>query len=110
MKQIDQSLLVKLVAENSLCNNVLEMYNDTVREDGQFESWDLFIDYMFEMFPIGVKAIKRVYQSFMNAKIKMATIASTLLTGYKRKFRRLYLIQELIKFEINDVYKGPLFA
>ena len=105
LKQIDQSLLVKLVAENSLCHNVLDMYNDTVREDGQFESWDLFIDYMFEMLPIGVRAIKRVYQDFMNAKIKMATIASTLLISYKRKFRRLYLIQELIKFEINDVYK-----
>ena len=33
LRQIDQSLLVKLVAENSLCNDVLRMYRDTVRED-----------------------------------------------------------------------------
>ena len=105
LRQIDQSLLVKLVAENSLCNEVLRMYHDTVREDGHFESWDLFIDYIFEMLPIGARAIKRIYQEFMNAVIRMNTIASVLLISYKRKFRRLYLIQELIKFEINNVYE-----
>ena len=47
LREIDQSLLVKLVAENSLVNDVLRMYHDTVREDGQIESWDLFIDYIF---------------------------------------------------------------
>ena len=46
------------------------MYRDTVTEDGHFESWDLFIDYIFEMLPIGVKAIKRVYQEFMDAKLE----------------------------------------
>ena len=105
LRQIDQSLLVKLVAENSLCNDVLSMYHETVKEDGQFESCDLFIDYIFETLPIGARTIKRVYQEFMNAKIKLGTIASTLLIGYKRKFRRLYLIQELIKFDINNVYR-----
>ena len=93
------------MAENSLCNDVKRMYNDTVRDDGEFESWDLFIDYIFESLPIGAQAIKRVYQEFMDAKIRMSTIASVLLVGYKRKFRRLYLIQELIKFEIHGVYE-----
>ena len=96
MREIDQTLLVKLVGENSLVNDVSTMYQDTVREDGQFESWDLFIDYIFEMLPIGAKAIKRVYQEFMEAKIRMNTIASVVLNSYKRKYRRLYLIQELI--------------
>ena len=81
------------------------MYQDTVREDGQFESWDLFIDYIFETLSVGAHAIKRVYQEFMDAKIRMNTIASVVLLGYKRKFRRLYLIQELIKFEIHGVYQ-----
>ena len=81
------------------------MYKDTVREDGTFESWDFFIDYMFETLPVGVRAIKRIYQDFMTATIKLQTIASTFLISYKRKFRRLYSIQELIKFKIRDVYK-----
>ena len=105
LREIDQTLLVKLVAENSLVNDVSTMYQDTVREDGQFESWDLFIDYIFEMLPIGAKAIKRVYQEFMEAKIRMNTIASVVLNSYKRKYRRLYLIQELIKFDIHGVYQ-----
>ena len=105
LREIDQPLLVKLVAENSLCNDVLRMYKETIQEDGDFESWDLFIDYMFEMLPIGVKAIKRIYQEFMEAQIRMSTIASVLLVQYKRRFRRLYLIQELIKFEIHGVYE-----
>ena len=41
----------------------------------------------------------------MEAQIKMSTIASVLLMQYKRRFRRLYLIQELIKFEIHGVYE-----
>ena len=81
------------------------MYRETIREDGHFESWDLFVDYIFETLPIGVQAIKQIYQEFMGATIRMQTIASTLLIGYKRKFRRLYLIQELIKFEIDNVYE-----
>ena len=93
--------IYRLVAENSSVNDVSKMYQDTVREDGQFESWDLFIDYIFETLPIGVQAIKRVYQEFMEAKIRMSTIASVLLNGYKRKFRRLYLIQELAQVSSN---------
>ena len=50
-------------------------------------------------------SVERIWVRQPYLPMRTGTVASTLLIGYKRKFRRLYLIQELIKFDINNVYR-----
>ena len=77
----------------------MQTYHESIREDSQFESWDYFIEFIFEILPIVPEAMKRIYQQFMNIMIHDSDTAATILNNYTRSYRRIYLALEMITFE-----------
>ena len=104
LRNHDQALLVKIVAENSLVNRPLQDYHDSVRENGQFETCDYFIEFIFNILPIKPEAVKKVYQEFMGIKINDTDTAATILNTYIRSYRRVFLALEMITFETFGIY------
>ena len=101
----DQPLLVQLIVRNSVINDPYRRYVETTNIEGLFQYYDDFIDWIFNMIPITIEAVKYIYDQFMEARIKSDVKAHLMLQEYVLRYRRLIVCKEMVSQVIMKQYE-----
>ena len=103
--EVDQKLLVSSIADEGLTGSIKRRYQETVDSNGEFQSWDRFIDFIFTTLRIDHYGVQQIYKLVKSTKLSSKSTAGTILEPYKRKVRMLLLCEKVTSGDIMKKYR-----